>query len=191
MKLPHLTVVLLTATGLAVAGCSGGEPEDPATAEVGEASSEAIDDRPLPGILDEAEGMQSIAEALKATGIATAFDGNGSYTLLAPTDAAFEAGGDKGKALVTAEDHAPLAALVKSHMLPGFVSVKDIEAAIAASDDGKATMTTVNGDDLVFSKDSDAVLVSGTDGSSAKIAGKAIGGGASNAIPLDGLLKQF
>lgn len=109
----------------------------------------------------------------------------------APDDATFEALGDKAKALTNGDDDAALAALLKEHMLPGYVTPQDISTAIAASDKGAVTMPALSGDELTFTKSGDTITVTSPDGASATIDGDAMAGGQSVAIPVSGLLRDL
>lgn len=184
-------IVLVAASGLALAACSGGTPSDEGTAAASASadlltpSSESVAIQ-----LSDADGMQTVAEALKETGLSSVFDGNGSYTLLAPDDATFTALGDAGKSLTGGDDNAALAALLKEHMLPGYVTPQDIDSAIANSDGGSVELPSMAGDKLTFTKSGDTITVTAPDGSTATIDGAAMAGGESVAIPVSGLLRQ-
>ncbi|MEJ2410844.1 MAG: fasciclin domain-containing protein [Novosphingobium sp.] len=140
-KLP-LTFALLAGVALTLAACSGTSmPTDDATMDgvatadaastadaTGAPASEAADSsaaavpapQTLPDALENADGLQTVAEALKVTGLAaTTFNGQASYTLLAPEDDAFVSLGSARKALFAAGDHSELAVLIKNHLLPG------------------------------------------------------------------------
>lgn len=189
MRRTHLTAALLVASILAIGGCS----KDPApTGESTVASEAAVPAaQSVPDLLDNTDGVQIVAEALKETGIAGIFKGKGSYTLLAPEDIAFEQLGDTGKALTESEDHAALAALLKDHLIPGYLTPQDISAAIDASKDGQVSMTSVSGKELVFTKSGAAITASAPDGSEAKIDGAALAGGSSVAIPVTAILRKL
>ncbi|GFM28356.1 fasciclin domain-containing protein [Novosphingobium sp. PY1] len=188
MRIKHLAIALLGGASLATAACSGGTPEDTGT---GAAELATPETESLPALLDDADGLQTVAEAIKETGISGIFEGKGSYTLLAPEDAAFAALGDSAKELTGSEDHAALAALLKDHLIPGYLTPQDISAAIDASKDGEVSMPTVSGEELIFTRKGNAISVSAPDGSEATFDGEALAGGSSIAIPLTGILKKI
>jgi uncharacterized surface protein with fasciclin (FAS1) repeats len=188
MRKNCLTLTLTIAAGLALSACSGDATPDADATGATEAAVPAPES--LPDRLINADGMQVMAESLKETGISGIFEGKGSYTLLAPEDAAFEALGDKAKELTGSDDHSALAALLKAHLIPGYLTPQDISAAIDASQNGEVVMTTLGGDALTFAKSGDTITITAPDGSQANIDGEAITGGASIAIPVDGILKQ-
>ncbi|GAM04932.1 fasciclin domain-containing protein [Novosphingobium sp. MBES04] len=181
------TLTLIGACGLALAGCSG---ETPASDETGAAVLAEPASDPVPELLDDTDGMETVADALDDTGLAGIFEGNASYTLLAPDDASFAALGEAGKALMEGEDEAAMAALLKQHLLPGYLTPRDIEGAIGRSDEGSVTITSLAGEDLTFRRNGDAITVTSADGAEATFKGEALAGGASVAIPVSGLLRQ-
>lgn len=178
----------LLVTALVLAGCSGKSPSADASSEVAGVTPAS---ETLPEVLDDADGMQTMAEALKTTGIEGVFNDKGSYTLLAPDDDAFDALGDKAKALTEAKDHAALAALVRDHMLTGYMTPEDISAAITSSKTGKVAMPTLGGGSVTFTRTGDAITVTAADGSQAVIEDNPVAGGASIAIPVSGVLRKL
>lgn len=188
MREHHLTFILPGALALALGACSGGAaPTDPPSAVVAEAAA-----RPpsLPQALDNTDGLQTVAEALKVTGIDHAFDGKGSFTLLAPEDDAFAAAGDPEKKLVAPGDHAALAGLIRDHMLPGHVTPRDLGAAIDASTDGLVTISSLGGEPLTFTRSGRTIAVTAPDGTRAVVDGHPVSGGSSIAIPISGVLQK-
>lgn len=186
----HQTLALLAAASLALGACS--RDAEPGADATGEAAALKPEGESLPDVLDDADGLQVVAESLKETGIAGIFKGKGSYTLLAPEDAAFAQLGEAGKQLTGSADNAALAALLKDHLIPGYVTPQDISAAIDASKDRQVSMTTVSGRKLTFTRSDDGtVTIAGPDGSQANIDGEALAGGSSVAIPVNTVLKKI
>lgn len=188
----RMALAALLASTLGLAACSGSS--DPSAQASSGAASEAVvpSSQSLPDALDDADGLQTVAEAIKKTGLTGIFAGNASYTLLAPEDDAFEALGDTGKALVDGDDNAALAALLKDHMLPGYVTPDDIATAIDGSSSGQVVMPSLSGEELTFSKNDDgSIAVSAPDGSQATLDGEAVTGENSIAIPISGVLKKL
>ncbi|MFA7586794.1 MAG: fasciclin domain-containing protein [Novosphingobium sp.] len=183
------SVLLLAAAGMvALAGCSSEKDESSATAA-------QVDKMPAAGniadTLKSSDDTRTIGDALATTGLRTVFDDKASYTLLAPRDAAFTALGDKGKALTGAEDRTAMAALVRDHLIPGYLTPKDIAAAIAANDSGTVKMRTLGGTELTFTKSGNDIEVASADGSKAVLATEPITKGHSVAIPVDSVLKAL
>ncbi len=172
--------LLLSSLGLSA--CSSSE-DTPEAAAVPSAQSVAA-------LIADADNLTTVAGALEKTGLASVFDGKASYTLLAPEDTAFTALGESGESLTDGSDNAALAALLKEHMLPGYVTLDDLAAAIDASDDGSVSMPNLAGEELTFTREGEAIMVAAPDGKRVTLAKDALAGGQSVAIPVDGLLKQ-
>ncbi|MBX7539996.1 fasciclin domain-containing protein [Qipengyuania sphaerica] len=143
--------------------------------------------RTLAASLGDLPELASLNGAISEAELGSIFDGPGSYTLLAPNDAAFEALGEEGKALMTEEQRPVLVGLLREHILPGHLTPENIAKAI---DDkgGDVTMTTLGGGDVTFSKDGDTISVSNGIGSTAKIASSATAATNGVIIPLDTVL---
>jgi uncharacterized surface protein with fasciclin (FAS1) repeats len=101
-------------------------------------------------------GFSTLVAALEATGLdATLSDANGTFTVFAPTNEAFDA---LGSETITAllNDTDTLSSILTYHVLPGIV---DADAAIAAAG---SRVTTVNGADVGVSLLGDTLLINGT-----------------------------
>ena len=100
------------------------------------------------------------AAAVKATGLGPTLSGPVPYTVLVPTDDAFEkmpAGALD--TLMKPEARAQLTNVLTYHVLPGAILTADIRKAIANSG-GKATLATMGGGALTATLDGDAVVIS-------------------------------
>ena len=186
MRKAPITLTLMSSAALALTACSGHSAQVALAAAQQAATAPAS----LPDMLDNADGLQTVAEALKVTGVATAFKGRASYTLLAPEDGAFAAAGDPDNKLMAPGDHTALAALIKDHILPGRVTPRDINAAIDASPDGQVTMSSLGGEELTFTRSGKTITVTAPDGSGAQFDGEPVIGGSSIAIPITSVLNQ-
>lgn len=175
----------LAATSLlALGACSNGADDGAATNAAGEPSNDT-----LAKAMGEADGMKTVSTALNDVGLAQVFDGAGSYTILAPNDAAFASLGDNGKALLEPGQRAAMAAVLRDHIVVGYLEPSDIESAIETKG-GAVEARTMSGHTVTFSKDGDAIVVTGEDGSTATLAGNAVRASNGVAIPLDGVLKK-
>ena len=174
--------LLVTAS---LAACGGAKSDTAPAAEKTEVSAGT-----LAGSVANAPGMTTVAAALKGTGLAGVFDGSAPYTLLAPDDDAFGKLGDTGKTLKAPENGAAMAEVLKSHILPGYVTVADLEAALARGKGKPVKMTTMAGEEVTFARGGDGVTVTAADGSVAKVAGKEVAASNGVAIPIDGVLKK-
>lgn len=186
-KFTKLPVVSALAAATLMLGACADETEDgevgpPAEAEPsGETLAEAIAD---------AESLSTVARALGDVGLAQVFDGAGSYTIFAPNDEAFAALGETREALTEPDQRAAIAAVLRDHIVPGYLTPSDIEAAID-SQGGTVRAETMGDQTLRFTRDGEGIRVTSEDGSTAMIAGDALKAGNGVAIPLDGVLKSL
>ncbi len=174
--LTPLAVVLLAACG-GDNDKAGGD-----TAEQAEPSS-----RTLAATLQAEDGFGTLGRAATNAGLKNVLDGVGPYTLFAPADAAFTAGG--APADVTDESRrAESAALLRAHIVPGALTRQDIGAAIERDADGSVQMRTMAGTLLTFSRDGEAIVVASEGGARGRLTGEERL--ASNGVmqPVDGLL---
>ena len=179
--------MVLTLGALALvplAGCNKAADKTDATAtEPGAAT--------LTAAITAAPGMSTAAAALKSTGLGTVFDGTAPYTVLVPQDDAFGALGDAGARLKAPENGAAMAAVLKAHVLPGYMTVADIGAALTRAKGKPVRMTTMAGSEVTFTRSGEAIAVTAADGSTAKVSGSELTAGNGVAIPVDAVLKKI
>ena len=180
MTLRATTLAALAATTLALAACSG---ED-SPGEAAEVSNET-----LASLVSGANGLSVVSQSLGDAGLAQVFDGAAAYTLFAPQDAAFEALGEVGEDLRTVEQRPAMVAILRDHIVPGYLTPDDIAKAIELAEDGSVEMRSMGGHMLTFTSEGDTITVANEGGASAKFAGEALRASNGVAIPLDGLLK--
>jgi len=140
------------AAALALVGC-GKQGDSAATSAP--AAERAGSDTLAAGLGDNAR----LADAARAAGLEATLAGPGPYTLLAPSDAAF----DKLPAgafdtLMTPEGRAELTAILTHHILPGTILAADIGKAIDAGK-GKALIATIGGGTLTATRDGDKIVL--------------------------------
>lgn len=169
-----------------LAGC--GQSAD--TAGTATAAAEKPSSATLTAALGDAAGMSTIAAALKGTGLNTVFDGTAPYTLLAPEDDAFGKLGDTAKMLTAPENGAAMAEVLKAHVLPGYMTVADIDAALTNAKGKPVKMTTMAGNQVTFARSGEALTVTAADGSTATVSGKEVTASNGVAIPVDAVLKK-
>lgn len=138
-----------------------------------------------------APGMTTLASAIKRTGLATVFAGTAPYTVLVPQDDAFGALGEAASRLTVPENGAAMAAVIKAHVLPGYLTVADIDAALKAAHGQPVKMTTMAGTAVSFSRNGEALTVTAADGSSARVSGNEVTATNGVAIPIDKVLKKI
>ncbi|KMQ68313.1 fasciclin [Chryseobacterium sp. FH2] len=112
---------------------------------------------------------KTLVAAVKAAGLVETLQGNGPFTVLAPTDAAF-AKLPKGtvESLVKPENKATLTKILTYHVLPGKFNAKEIWAAVKTGK-GKSMMKTVEGEELTFWTKGKDLYVRDAKGNDAKI----------------------
>lgn len=186
MSARRFVAMTLAAASLATLGaCGKSSTAESPTAAAGDANGT------LAGAISGAAGLSTVAGALKGSGLATVFDGAAPYTVLAPTDDAFGALGEAGATLKTPENAAAMAAILRAHILPGVVTVSDIDAALKAGKGKPVTMKTMAGDTVSFARDGEDIAVTAADGASAKIDGKPLTASNGVVIPIDAVLKKM
>ncbi len=171
---------------LPLAACS----DSSGKADGDKAAASAPSGDTLAEAMSKQESLSTLGAALRDTGLSQLFDNAGSYTIFAPTNDAFAKLGDAGKALRQPDQRAVLAAVLRDHIVPGYLTPDDIGAAIDAQG-GRVKVQTMGDHQLTFTRDGEGYRVVAEDGSSAAIAGKATTAGNGVAIPLDGVLKQL
>ena len=182
MTIRVVSAGLLAAAGLVLQACSGGADDGGETAEVSSDTLALL-------VADQSE-LSIVSETLGDAGLAQVFDGAAAYTLLAPRDAAFEELGEAAQDLQTAEQRPAMVAILRDHIVPGYLTPDDIGKAIELDADGSVVMRTMGDHTLTFTSEGDSIAVSSEDGAKAHFAGEALRASNGVAIPLDGVLKQ-
>lgn len=177
-----------TAAGLiaALAGCSDkqadGEGEAAATS-MPQASTAT-----LATLIAADAQLSASAHLLVRTGLIQVFDGAGSYTMLVPTDGAVAASGEQGGRWQAPERRSAAAAMLREHILPGYITPDDIEAAIARAPDGAVTMRALGSRTIRFRKLRGRLVAIDEAGRIAPIGDEALLGSNGVALPLDRIL---
>lgn len=129
--------------------------------------------------------FDTLEKVVGNAGLGTVLESRGPYTVFAPADGAFEKAGDD---FASDTMKAQAVALLRSHIVPGALTRRDIEAAIAADSDGKVEMRTMGDGMLTFSRDGEVLKVTAPDGTTVQLTG--VETIASNGVvqPIDGLL---
>ena len=180
------TIMRRALTPLAVlllAACSG--DNDKAGDEA--AATAEPSSRSLAATLEAESGFGTLDRAATNAGLGDVLDGVGPYTLFAPADAAFSAGG--APADITEESRrAESAALLRAHIVPGALTRRDVAAALKRDADGSVQMRTMANTLLTFSRDGETILVASESGARGRLTGEERV--ASNGVmqPVDALL---
>jgi uncharacterized surface protein with fasciclin (FAS1) repeats len=186
MRLVHRSIAAALALSLLpLAGCSGNADK----ADGDKPAATASANNTLAEALADEGDLSKLNEALKDTGLSNVFDNGASYTIFAPTDAAFGKLGDAGTSLMQPEQKAALTAVLRDHIVPGYLTPDDIGTAID-SQGGQVKVKTMGGHKLAFTREGKGYRVTAEDGSAALIAGDPVTAADGVAIPVDGMLKK-
>ena len=172
----------LLATTAAIAGCSESDSSNEAASSTRDVGTQSLGT--ALGDLDDATILRG---AMTDTELAGILDSPASYTILAPTDAAFGALEQDAAGLTEAEQKPLLLALVRNHLLPGHLTPETIANAIEAQE-GAVTMTTLGDGEVTFARDGDDLTVAFGDGPQARIVGQPVAANNGVIIPLDAVL---
>lgn len=168
---------------LALSSCQSEETDDQANAELRSDT--------LASVLADADHLSSASAAFGETGLAPAFDSVASYTVFAPNDAAFEAFGEIEGELQGDEERAVMAAILRDHIVPGYLTTQDIGNAIGAQREGSVEIQTMGDEVLTFSREGGAISVSNTAGESALLLDGELQASNGVVIPVDGVLHDL
>lgn len=126
----------------------------------------------LDALADSSE-LSTMAKLVKSAGLEKTFEGIGSYTIFAPSDAAFAKLSDEQREQLESADGRPqLIALLRQHVATGYVSTADLDKGIAENG-GAASLATMGGAPIRLHKAGGSVLL-GPGDSGPKISGPAI-----------------
>lgn len=177
----------LVASALLLVGCERVDDTNSETSTVPSSGNET-----LSATIGEADGLSTVAELIGEADLASVFDGASAYTILAPTDEAFETLGGSATQLTPDGDTAPMIALLRNHIVTGHLRPADLRTALAADDDGEVRMASVGSDFVTFAMDGDAIVARGTDGSQVRLlVERAVEANNGVVIPVDGLLRKL
>ncbi len=111
----------------------------------------------------------TLVAAVKAAGLVATLEGQGPFTVFAPTNEAFEKLPPGTVAtLLKPENKAMLVKILTYHVVSGKMTSSDIAAAIQ-SGGGRATLTTVEGEPLTASMDGDKLVLTDAKGGTSTV----------------------
>lgn len=111
----------------------------------------------------------TLVAAVKAAGLVETLQGKGPFTVLAPTDAAFnKLPQGTVENLIKPENKKMLTKILTYHVLPGKYNAKQIWAAVKAGN-GSAMMKTVEGESVTFWTKGNDLYVRDAKGMDAKV----------------------
>jgi transforming growth factor-beta-induced protein len=110
-------------------------------------------------VADDAGSFETLLAALDEAGLTVALQGEGPFTVFAPTDAAFDQLlADLGITAQDLLDHPDLADILSLHVVEGFVTSLDV---LNLAEEGPFTVTTINGSELTIEVIEGVVYVNG------------------------------
>jgi uncharacterized surface protein with fasciclin (FAS1) repeats len=175
----------------AAAGCEEGENPRGSTISNSAAtgSAEAPAEAKLATVISGNEDLGQLNRIVGGAGLTELLNGIGPYTVFAPTDAAIEAlGAERASGLASDAMRPQAAALLRAHIVPGTLTRRDLEAAIAGAGNRPVRVRTMADTMLTFTREGDAVIVTSDQGGRARLTGQE-GLAANGAVqPVDGLL---
>lgn len=111
----------------------------------------------------------TLVAAVKAAGLVETLQGNGPFTVFAPTNAAFaKLPAGTVETLVKPENKEMLTSILTYHVVPGKISAKDLWMW-TKKNDGKYMTKTVQGEELTFWSKGKDMYIKDAKGNSAKI----------------------
>lgn len=112
----------------------------------------------------QASNLSTLVEAVKAAGLDQTLSGAGPYTVFAPTNDAFSRLAPGTVATLMKPENKPtLTKVLTYHVVPGSITIEDLQAR-AASEGGKVTLTTVEGEPLVVTVQGQMVTLTDVNG---------------------------
>lgn len=160
-----ILTIAIAGSALALVAC--GTSADNSVTPKSEAARDAAGDKTIASALGTDDSK--FVDAAKAAGLDATLAGPGPYTVLVPSNAAF----DKLPAgafdtLLKPESRARLTKLLTGHILPGEILAADIGKAID-NGKGKATLATFGGGTLTATREGGKIVLSDKAGSKAAI----------------------
>ena len=156
--------MLAVGATLSLTACNDAQEAAPTSANAAEAAG---DSTLASGLANDTK----FAAAVKAAGLEGVFAGPTPYTVLVPTDAAF----DKLPAgavdtLMSAAGRKELTAVLTNHILPGTMLAADIGKAVD-SGGGSTRIATLGGGTLTATRSGDAIVIADAAGTKARVTG--------------------
>ena len=112
----------------------------------------------------------TLVAAVQAADLVETLQGEGPFTVFAPTDEAFAMLPEGTvETLLMPENKAQLQHVLTAHVIAGDMKAADIAAAIEASGDGVADFTTVSGDALSARMEGDTLVILDESGGAARV----------------------
>ena len=174
----------------ALAGCNSGPKAGSTEANsAATASADAPAEAKLAAVIAGDEQLGHLNRVVGNAGLVDLLNGVGPYTIFAPTNGALEAlGAERADALAGEAMRPQAGAMLRAHTVPGTLTRRDLERAIASANGRPVRMRTMADTMLTFARDGEAIVISSDQGARGRLTGQE--GLASNGAvqPIDGLL---
>ena len=150
--------MLAAVIGLVLAACAGDGGDEttttivdtPATTAETTPSTEMMEEMSIIETAEATDGFSTLVAAVEAAGLSETLDGEGPFTVFAPTDDAFAAL-PEGTVEGLLEDPDALSNILLYHVVPGEVTAEQVTTLESA--------TTAQGADVAISLEGDSVFV--------------------------------
>jgi len=114
--------------------------------------------------LDSATGLGTFTKLAKSAGLQKTLSGVGDYTLFAPTDAALAKLPDVQRKLLESADGRPqLLAMLRQHIVTGYITQADLEKALAKNG-GAVSLASMGGAPVRLHRRGSTILLGPGDG---------------------------
>ena len=168
-----LSIMLASAAALSLAACAETDTtaDDTAMADDMTADQMAVDDTAAGTIVEVAQGnpdFSTLVEAVTAADLGETLSG-GTYTVFAPTNAAFDALPDGTLETLTTEDTDQLGSILTYHVIEGETMAGALTAAIEGAGEEGYTLTTVNVAELTAMMEGGNVVLRDAAGNTATV----------------------
>lgn len=180
MKNAKTRLGLVAGLALVLAACGGDATETALTAD----GAEDRTSETFAAVLGKDPSLSIATQQLEAAGLMGALDGEASYTIFIPTNAAFQALGEQGSTMLEDQQYSAIvAAVLRNHMVPGVLDTGAIDNAIADAG-GEAAVANFGGGVLALAREEGGLVIREASGSKAVLDGKVtlVGKGALIAI---------
>lgn len=179
MRMRFLAFSLCTV--LSLTGCNKSDDDGALAALPG--------DENIVEVIDGAADLNTVNEAIQDAALHTVFEGVGPYTLLAPVDTAFESFLAEQDPLNEEDKRIALANLVTGNVLPGFLTIEDIEKALEQNGAEGVTMRSMDDTAVTFHKVEDGIEVISNQGGRARLTGRQLLANNGAVLTIDSLLE--
>jgi uncharacterized surface protein with fasciclin (FAS1) repeats len=175
---------LVAGLALVLAACGGDAAETAISAD----GTEDKTSETFAAVLGKDPSLSIAAQQFEAAGLTDALDGEASYTVFVPTNAAFQALGEQGSTMLEDPQYSAIvAAVLRSHMVPGVLDIVAIDKAIVDAG-GEAAVANFGGGVLTLAREEGGLVVREASGSKASIDGKVTRVGKGALIAIDTVL---